>query len=136
MPLDKLKKADKLQRNRSRQRRRVEKQRSGRDAVPSQRQTVCCSCHLEIGPKPVDDTFTLNFAEWLRKESYDVGDKWYYQQDNELYTSAGNAFHLQQYYLLIKNKISHGSILCKFYLYVYTNNVVLRNGLLPVSEAM
>jgi hypothetical protein len=36
MPLDKLK-ADKLQRNRSRQRRRVEKQRSGRDAVPSQR---------------------------------------------------------------------------------------------------
>jgi hypothetical protein len=25
----------------------------------------------------------------LRKESYDVGDKWYYQQDNELYTSAG-----------------------------------------------
>jgi hypothetical protein len=35
--LDKLKKADKLQRNRSRQRRRVEKQRSGRDAVPSQR---------------------------------------------------------------------------------------------------
>jgi hypothetical protein len=36
MPLDKLKKADKLQRNRSRQR-RVEKQRSGRDAVPSQR---------------------------------------------------------------------------------------------------
>jgi hypothetical protein len=52
--LDKLK-ADKLQRNRSRQRRRVEKQRSGRDAVPSQTQTVC-SCHLEIGPKPVDDT--------------------------------------------------------------------------------
>jgi hypothetical protein len=27
-------------------------------------------------PKPVDDTFTLNFAEWLRKESYDVGE-WY-----------------------------------------------------------
>jgi hypothetical protein len=22
-------------------------------------------------------------------KSYDVGDKWYYQQDNELYTSAG-----------------------------------------------
>jgi hypothetical protein len=55
--------------------------------------SLLLSCHLEIGPKPVDDTFTLNFAEWLRKESYDVGDKWYYQQDNELYTSA--AFHLQ-----------------------------------------
>jgi hypothetical protein len=49
--------------------------------------SLLLSCHLEIGPKPVDDTFTLNFAEW-RKESYDVGDKWY-QQDNELYTSAG-----------------------------------------------
>jgi hypothetical protein len=49
--------------------------------------SLLLSCHLEIGPKPVD-TFTLNFAEWLRKESYDVGDK-YYQQDNELYTSAG-----------------------------------------------
>jgi hypothetical protein len=59
--------------------------------------SLLLSCHLEIGPKPVDDTFTLNFAEWLRKESYDVGDKWYYQQDNEF---GWNAFHLQ------------GSIIC------------------------
>jgi hypothetical protein len=28
--------------------------------------SLLLSCHLEIGPKPVDDTFTLNFAEWLR----------------------------------------------------------------------
>jgi hypothetical protein len=61
--------------------------------------SLLLSCHLEIGPKPVDDTFTLNFAEWLRKESYDVGDKWYYQQDNELHL-GWNAFHLQ------------GSIIC------------------------
>jgi hypothetical protein len=107
MPLDKLK-ADKLQRNRSRQRRRVEKQRSGRDAVPSQRHTNSLSCHLEIGPKPVDDTFTLNFAEWLRKESY-VGDKWYYQQDNELYTSAGMLSIYRAVLSVDKTKISHGS---------------------------
>jgi hypothetical protein len=109
MPLDKLKKADKLQRNRSRQRRRVEKQRSGRDAVPSQRHSLLLSCHLEIGPKPVDDTFTLNFAEWLRKESYDVGDKWYYQQDNELYTSAGMLSIYRAVLSVDKTKISHGS---------------------------
>jgi hypothetical protein len=76
MPLDKLK-ADKLQRNRSRQRRRVE----NKDQVEMlchlrDTNSLLLSCHLEIGPKPVDDTFTLNFAEWLRKESYDVGDKW------------------------------------------------------------
>jgi hypothetical protein len=59
MPLDKLKKSDKLQRNRSRQRRRVEKQRSGREMLCHLRDTnsLLLSCHLEIGPKPVDDTF-------------------------------------------------------------------------------
>jgi hypothetical protein len=66
-------------------------------------------CHLEIGPKPVDDTFTLNFAEWLRKESYDVGDKWYYQQDNELYTSAGMLSIYRAVLSVDKTKISHGS---------------------------
>jgi hypothetical protein len=61
MPLDKLK-ADKLQRNRS-DKEESGKQRSGRDAVPSQRHKQSAApCHLEIGPKPVDDTFTLNFA--------------------------------------------------------------------------
>jgi hypothetical protein len=87
----------------------VEKQRSGRDAVPSQRhKQSAASCHLEIGPKPVDDTFTLNFAEWLRKESYDV-DKWYYQQDNELYTSAGMLSIYRAVLSVDKTKISHGS---------------------------
>jgi hypothetical protein len=70
--------------------------------------SLLLSCHLEIGPKPVDDTFTLNFAEWLRKESYDVGDKWYYQQDNELYTSAG-MLSIYRVLSVDKNKISHGS---------------------------
>jgi hypothetical protein len=58
--------------------------------LPSQRHKQSAALlSFRNRPKPVDDTFTLNFAEWLRKESYDVGDKWYYQQDNELYTSAG-----------------------------------------------
>jgi hypothetical protein len=42
----------------------------------------------------------------LRKESYDVGDKWYYKQDNELYTSAGMLPFTGQYYLLIKQKLA------------------------------
>jgi hypothetical protein len=46
----------------------------------------------------------------LRKESYDVGDKWYYQQDNELYTSAG-MLSIYRAVLSVdkKTKISHGS---------------------------
>jgi hypothetical protein len=108
MPLDKLKKLISF-RNRSRQRRRVEKQRSGRDAVPSQRHKQSASCHLEIGPKPVDDTFTLNFSRVVAKESYDVGDKWYYQQDNELYTSAGMLSIYRAVLSVDKTKISHGS---------------------------
>jgi hypothetical protein len=68
--------------------------------------SLLLSCHLEIGPKPVD-TFTLNFTEWLR-ESYDVGDKWYYQQDNELYTSAG-MLSIYRAVLSVDKKISHGS---------------------------
>jgi hypothetical protein len=66
--------------------------------------SLLLSCHLEIGPKPVD-TFTLNFAEWLRKESYDVGDKWYYQTMN--YTPRLECFPFTgQYYLLIKTKLA------------------------------
>jgi hypothetical protein len=104
MPLDKLK-ADKLQRNRSRQRRRVEN-KDQRDAVPSQRhKQSAASCHLEIGPKPVDDTFTLNFAEWfakrvLRLETSGI------QQDNELYTRLECFPFTGQYYLLIKQKLA------------------------------
>jgi hypothetical protein len=65
--LDKLK-ADKLQRNRSRQRRRVEKQRSGRDAVPSQRHKQSAALlSFRNRPKPVDDTFTLNFCRVVAK---------------------------------------------------------------------
>jgi hypothetical protein len=45
-------------------------------------------CHLEIGPKPVDDTFTLNFAV-VAKRVLRCWRQVYYQQDNELYTSAG-----------------------------------------------
>jgi hypothetical protein len=71
--------------------------------------SLLLSCHLEIGPKPVDDTFTLNFAEWLRKESYDVGDKWYTSKTMN-YTPRLECFPFTgQYYLLIKTKISHGS---------------------------
>jgi hypothetical protein len=70
--------------------------------LPSQRHKQSAALlSFRNRPKPVDDTFTLNFAEWLRKESYDVGDKWYYQQDNELYT-GWNASIYRQYYLLIK----------------------------------
>jgi len=29
----------------------------------------------------------LEFSEWLRNECYDTGDKWLYQEDDELYTS-------------------------------------------------
>jgi len=29
----------------------------------------------------------IDFAEWLRIECYDTGLKWYYQFDNEEYTS-------------------------------------------------
>jgi hypothetical protein len=64
----------------------VEKQRSGRDAVPSQNlNSLLLSCHLEIGPKPVEHLH----SKFQRLKRVDVGDKWYYQQDNELYTSAG-----------------------------------------------
>jgi hypothetical protein len=105
----------------------VEKQRS--DAVPSQRhKQSAASCHLEIGPKPVDDTFTLNFAEWLRKESYDVGDKWYYQQDNELYTSAMLSIYRA---VLSVDKTKLAMDLNRFsvnFICMFTNNVVLRNG--------
>jgi hypothetical protein len=43
---DKFKKADKLQRNRSRQRRRVENKDQGREAAISETQTVCCSPNI------------------------------------------------------------------------------------------
>jgi hypothetical protein len=104
MPLDKLK-ADKLQRNRSRQRRRVEKQRSGRDAVPSQRHKQSAALCLEIGPKPVDDTFTLNFAEWFEKsltmlETSGISKTMNYTPRLECFPFTG------QYYLLIKQKLA------------------------------
>jgi hypothetical protein len=66
----------------------------------------------------------------LRKESYDVGDKWYYQQDNELYTSAGMLSIYRAVLSVDKKKLAMD--LTRFsvnFLYVYTNNVVLRNGL-------
>jgi hypothetical protein len=66
----------------------------------------------------------------LRKESYDVGDKWYYQQDNELYTSAGMLSIYRAVLSVDKKKLAMD--LNRFsvnFLYVYTNNVVLRNGL-------
>jgi hypothetical protein len=107
MPLDKLKKLISFKET-DPDKEEEEKQRSGRDAVP-ERHKQSAACHLEIGPKPVDDTFTLNFAEWLRKESYDVGDKWYYQQDNELYTSAGMLSIYRAVLSVDKTKISHGS---------------------------
>jgi hypothetical protein len=59
MPLDKLKKADKLQRNRSDK----EEEWKNKDQVEMlchlrDTNSLLLSCHLEIGPKPVDDTFT------------------------------------------------------------------------------
>lgn len=33
------------------------------------------------------EEFALNFAEWVRTNAYDTGEKWYYQEDNETYTT-------------------------------------------------
>jgi hypothetical protein len=61
----------------------------------------------------------------LRKESYDVGDKWY-QEDNELHL-GWNAPFTGAVLSVDKTKNAMDlKILCKFYLYVYTNNVVLQ----------
>jgi hypothetical protein len=84
--MDKLK-TDKLQRNRSDK----EEEWKNKDQVEMlchlrDTNSLLLSCHLEIGPKPVDDLHS-KFRRVLK--SLDVGDKWYYQQDNELYTSAG-----------------------------------------------
>jgi hypothetical protein len=61
----------------------------------------------------------------VAKRSY--GDKWYYQQDNELYTCTECFPFTGQYYLLIKQKLAMDlmEFSVEFYLYVYTNNVVL-----------
>jgi hypothetical protein len=109
MPLDKLK-ADKLQRNRSRQRREG-KQRDQVEMLCHLRDTnsLLLSCHLEIGPKPVDDTFTLNFLSGCEKsltmlETSGITSKTMnYTPRLECFPFTG------QYYLLIKTKISHGS---------------------------
>lgn len=31
--------------------------------------------------------FAIDFAEWVRTNAYDTGEKWYYQEDNETYTT-------------------------------------------------
>lgn len=36
----------------------------------------------------IAEDFAIGFAEWLRNECYDTGLKWYYQKDNEEYTST------------------------------------------------
>jgi hypothetical protein len=84
MPLDKLKKADKLpKKNRSRQRRRVENKDQCRDAVPSQRHKQSAALlSFRIGPKPVDD-ITLGLQSGCEKSLRLLA-----QQDNELYTSV------------------------------------------------
>lgn len=59
--------------------------------------SIRLTCHIDIEPEITDDTFTLGFAEWLRQVSYDIGDKWYYQEDNETYSS----FEMLQIYRAI-----------------------------------
>jgi hypothetical protein len=99
--------------------------------VPSQRQTVCCR-HLDV--KPVDD-FHSKFAEWLRKES----------TIRQVVLPARqwiiHLFGMLQIYRAVlsvdKTKINHGSLIIlhkinlifnKFFICMFTNNVVLRNG--------
>jgi hypothetical protein len=48
---------------------------------------VLFSSKLVINEIHVEDNTIVEFAEWLREECYDVGDKWYYQEDNITYTS-------------------------------------------------
>jgi hypothetical protein len=66
MPLDKLK-ADKLQTDPDK-----EEEWKNKDQVEMlchlrDTNSLLLSCHLEIGPKPVDDTFTLNFMSGCEK---------------------------------------------------------------------
>ena len=35
----------------------------------------------------IAEDFAVEFGEWLREECYDTGDMWYYQHDNEQYTT-------------------------------------------------
>jgi hypothetical protein len=51
MPLDKLKKADKLQRNRSRQEEEWKNKDQVRCCAIRDTNSLLLSCHLEIGPK-------------------------------------------------------------------------------------
>jgi hypothetical protein len=75
------------------------------NALPSQRHKQSTALlSFRNRPKPVDDTFTLNFAEWLRKRSLDVGTSGITSKTMN-YTPRLESFHLQgQYYLLIKTK--------------------------------
>jgi hypothetical protein len=61
--------------------------------------SLLLSCHLEIGPKPVDDTFTLNFAEWLEKSLTMLETSGITSKTMNIHL-GWNAFHLQ------------GSIIC------------------------
>lgn len=35
----------------------------------------------------ITEEFAVNFAKWIRTNAYDTGEKWYYQEDNETYTT-------------------------------------------------
>ena len=36
----------------------------------------------------IAEDFAVKFAEWLRKECYDTGSHWLYQEDDEIYNSV------------------------------------------------
>jgi len=35
----------------------------------------------------IAEKFTIDFTKWVRTNAYDTGEKWYYQEDNETYTT-------------------------------------------------